>query len=212
MSRLNLILLTSLCLVAAPCALAGIDIGLSIDEDGIRSFHLAIGEHYQVPEKEIVVIRKQSLSDEELVVVFFLAEHAGVKAGLIVNLRSDGKSWWEITHHFGLNPDIFFLTMKAAPGPPYGKAYGHFKKGKKNRWKNVTLADIDIINWVNLRFVSERHGYAPDEIIRLRHQGLGFAKINAHVKHKMKEKRKQKQISKSSGPQKPTKGKGKKKK
>ncbi|MBU8933052.1 MAG: hypothetical protein KOO62_03500 [candidate division Zixibacteria bacterium] len=214
MLKASSIILTALCLTitANSNTFAGVEVGLSIDSDGIKSFHLAIGEHYQIPEKEVVAVRKKSLSDEELVVVFFLAEHANVKAGVILNLRSKGKSWWEITHYFGLNPDIFFLALKTNPGPPYGKAYGHFKKAKKHRWKNISLADVDIVNCVNLRFVTQRHGYSPDEVIRLRHQGHKFARINAHAKHQMKEKRKHKQMSKASGHQKPHKGKGKKKK
>jgi hypothetical protein len=37
-------------------AAADVQVGLSVGEDGIKGFYLAIGEHYQVPEKEIVVV------------------------------------------------------------------------------------------------------------------------------------------------------------
>ena len=42
---------------------ADINVGLSFDQDGLKGFHLAIGEHYQSPQKEIVVVRGQ-VTDE----------------------------------------------------------------------------------------------------------------------------------------------------
>ena len=53
------------------------------------------------------------------------------------------------------------------------------------------LADPDIVNLVNLRFLSEHYGHSPDEIIRMRSEGEGFAKINAKVK-KAKQNQKKK--------------------
>ena len=47
-------------ILIAPQSQAGVSIGLSADEDGIKSFHLAIGEHYGVKEKEVVVVRGES--------------------------------------------------------------------------------------------------------------------------------------------------------
>ena len=52
---------------------AGIDIGISADESGIKDFYLAIGDHYKQPEKEIIVVRERGIPDEELPVVFYLA-------------------------------------------------------------------------------------------------------------------------------------------
>lgn len=163
---------------------ADLDIGLKIDEDGIKSFHLAIGEHYNVPEKEVVVIKKKHLTDEELPVIFFLARHAKVRPEVIVQLRLDGKSWLSISHHFGLGIDIFYVPLTKVSGPPYGKAYGHFKNKPHNKWKYIQLSDIDIINFVNLRFVSDHYGWSPDEVMEMRSSGKTFIEINHAVKEK----------------------------
>lgn len=166
-----------------PCK-ADVDVGVSIGDDGIKSFYLAIGDHYNVPEKDIIVVRKKSIPDDQLPIVYFLARKAGVSPEVIIKLRLGGKSWWEITVHFGLNAGIYYVPVKSNPGPPYGKAYGHFKNKKKAEWNKIILTDIEIINFVNLRFISEHYGYSPDEVIKMRANGKSFIAINKEAKNK----------------------------
>jgi hypothetical protein len=192
---------------------AGVDIGLSVDRDGVKGFYLAIGEHYQVAEKEVVAVRKHTVSEDELTVVFFLSEQSRVKASVVIDLRRKGLSWWDISLRLGLPPEVFFVQLKKDPGPPYGKAYGHYKNKKKHgkKWKEVSFADADIVNLVNLRFVSERYGYSPDEVISLRSKGKSFVEINDHVKTKVKKKAEASKVSAKGDDPKSKKGKGKKK-
>jgi hypothetical protein len=184
---------------------AGIDIGISADESGIKAFYLAIGDHYKQPEKEIIVVRDRGIPDEELPVVFYLASRAGISPTAIIKLRLAGKSWMDITFHYGLTAEIFYIDLGKDPGPPYGKAYGHFKKMPRKKWSKIVLGDPDIVNFVNLRFLSSHYGYSPNEIINMRSKGQSFTKINANIK-------KSKQEKKSSKPAKPAKGKSKAKK
>jgi hypothetical protein len=194
----------------APNTQAQVSAGITLDKDGIRSFHLAIGDHFGVVEKEVAMVVERNVPEEELPVVFFLAKHAGVAPSVIVKLRLSGKSWMEITHRFGLTVDIFYVHFDKDPGPPYGNAWGHFKEKKKSQWKSINLVDVDIVNLVNLKFISERHGYTPTEIVKLRAQGHHFAAIHKHIKTKKEQKNKNKAIASSEKPQQ-GKGKGKKK-
>ncbi|MEE8577728.1 MAG: hypothetical protein V3T31_10770 [candidate division Zixibacteria bacterium] len=173
-------------------ARAGVDIGLSLDSDGIKGFYLAIGDHYQVPEKEIVFVREKKFPDEEMPVVFFLARHANVTSQVIISLRLGGKSWMDICTHYHLSPDLFYVPLKHDPGPPYGKAWGHFKnkKRKKNDWGSIRFSDADIVNFVNLKFVSEKYGYSPDEVIKMRSGGSDFVAIHGKVKKAKKNHKK----------------------
>ncbi len=191
---------------------ADVNIGLSIGDDGIKGFYLAIGEHYKVAEKEVVVVKKRRVPDEELPVVFFLAVQAGVAPKVIIDLRLKGMSWMDVTLHFGLNAEIFYVPVKVNPGPPYGKAYGHFKNKPKKKWNEIRLVDADIVNFVNLKFISERYGYSPDEIIKMRKKGKNFVAINAEVKkNKGPAKKQSKQLASKGKPNNKSKGKGKKK-
>jgi len=166
---------------------AEVDIGLSIDEDGIKSFYIAIGDYYDAPEKEIAVVKKHKVPDEDLSVVFFLSGRAKVSSQAIIDLHLEGKTWMEITLHYGLGPEIYYVPINEKAGPPYGKALGHFKNKQKNKWKEIRFHDDEIINLVNLKFMSEYHGYSPDDIIKMRAKGKNFLLINKEIKKAKKE-------------------------
>jgi hypothetical protein len=188
---------------------ADFQFGVTADKEGLKSFCLAVGEHYRVPEKQVSIVRTAKVSDNELPVVFFLAEQAGQNPSAILKLRFDGKSWMDIAIHFGLTANVFYVPVKNKPGPPYGKAYGHFKNKKKKEWETIRLTDADIINFVNLRFISDHYGFSPDEVIKMRSAGKSFIEINDKAKRDKNQSQKisqQNNADKNSG-----KGKGNKK-
>ncbi len=170
--------------LAVPAQSADFNFGLSGDEEGLNSFYLAIGDHYRAQEKEIRVVREHQVPDDEMPVVFFLARRANVSPSVIVDLRMGGSSWMDITVKYDLSPEIYYVEVKDVDGPPYGHAYGHYKKHPKNKWNEIKLADRDIVNIVNLRFISDHYGYDPSEVIRMRQDGRDFVSINKSVKEK----------------------------
>ena len=166
-------------------------LGISIGNEGLRNFSLSVGEYYRVPPREVVVVRERGFHNEELPVIFFLASRARVASGVIIDLRSRGLSWMDITLHFGLSPEIYYVPVQVTKvGPPYGKAYGYYKKHPKHEWKRVVLADDDVVNLVNLRFISEYHGYAPEHVMRMRADGRNFVVINETVYQEKRSRKK----------------------
>ena len=177
---------------AIPRAEAGVDLGISIGEEGLRSFSLSVGDYYRVPQREVVIIRGRGIPYEEMPVVLFLAGRAHVAPGVIVDLRLRGMSWMDITLRYGLSPEIYYVPVSVSPGPPYGNAYGYYKKWHRKEWKKVRLGDDDVVNLVNLKFASEHYGYSPEEVIKMRSGGRNFVEINEEIKsgkgQKVKEK------------------------
>ena len=210
----NLILvLIFICLFVfvAVCANATqVNMGVSIGEEGLRGFYLAVGDYYRVPEREVIIIRERRIPDEEIPVVLFIAARARVAPSVVIDLRLGGRSWMDITLHFKLNPEIYYVPVKAeVKGHPYGKAYGYYKKRPKEEWRKIVLSNDEIINLVNLRFISEYHHCAPEDVIRMRADGKNFVVINDEVKKgKAKEKEKGPKDN-DKGPKENGKGKGK---
>lgn len=159
-----------------------VDVGATIVDGTIRNFYLAIGEYYRVPEREVVVIRERHIPHREVPVVLYIAQHAHVEPGVIIDLRLQGRSWMDITLHFGLGPDIYYVPVREVSGPPYGHAYGHYKNKPKQEWKHIRLDDDEVVNQVNLRFISERYKYAPDDVVRMRSRGNDFISINEDIR------------------------------
>jgi hypothetical protein len=164
---------------------AQVQFGISAGSGGVNSFYLAIGDYYRVPEREIVVVRERRIPDEEIPVVFFIASRAHVGSAAVMDFRLAGNSWMDVALHFGLGPDVFYVPVERDYGPPYGHAYGYYKHHKRKQWSSIRLGDGDIVNFVNLRFMSEHYGYSPDQVIRLRSEGRSFRDINEGF-HKQK--------------------------
>ena len=162
---------------------AGVSIG-----DGHNSFYFAIGDYYHVPQSRIVYVREHNrIHDEELPVVFFLASRAHVDPQVIIDLRMRRRmSWLDITFHYGLTPEIYYVPVTRV-GPPYGKAYGYYKRHKKD-YKKVVLADADVVNLVNLRFMSDYHGVAPELVMDRRGKGERFIAMNTSFREEKSER------------------------
>lgn len=162
---------------------AEVNVGGSIGGEGIRNFYVAVGDYYNVPQGEIMIVRERGISYEEIPVVYFIARKANVLPGRIIDLRLRRNSWMDIISRFGLSPEIFYVPVNVVvSGPPYGKAYGYYKNKSRKAWKTIVLRDYDVINLVNLKFMSEHYGYPPGEVIRMRSKGKDFLFINDEIK------------------------------
>ena len=163
---------------------ADFSFGLEGDQDGLRGFYVTIGEHFQAPEKEIVELRKRRIDDEAMPVVFFIARHTGVTCAAVLTQRERSGSWMDVAIHFGLEADVFYVPVSKDVGPPYGKAYGHYKNRKRDDWKEIRLTDSEIINFVNLSMISDHYGYPPEDIIEKRGGKHSFIDIHADIKER----------------------------
>ncbi len=174
------------------------DVGVSGGEDGIDGFHLSVGEHYRVPQRDVVVIRDRGIHDEALPVVFYLAKRARVSPGVIVDLHLRGLSWMDITLHYGLSPEIYYVPVRIIEGrPPHGHAYGYYKKHpNRDGWKNISLSDDDIVDQVNLKFISDHYGYSPDKVMKYRSEGKRFSVIDRDIKQEKKKNGGKKNVKK----------------
>jgi hypothetical protein len=162
---------------------ADVDLGLSIRDGEVRSFYLAVGDFYNVPERTLMVVHERNIPDDEVPVVFFLAQQARVSPSVIIDLRLGGRSWMDITLHYGLTAAIFYVPFSAAdPGPPYGKAWGYYKKRPRSKWGEIRLGNADIVNLVNLKFISGHYGYSPEQVVKMRGKGKNFVSINSEIK------------------------------
>lgn len=154
-------------------------------------FWVAVGDYFKAPKEELTLVRNQRIPEDELAVVFYLSQRAGVTVQAVIDLRKAGRSYAEITDLFQLSPAIYYVPIKSEPVPPFGKAYGHFKKQSKSEWKKIQLGDDDVINLANLRFISNHCRVAPDDVMKLRGSAKGYVQtLDETVKFASEAKRK----------------------
>jgi len=168
-----------LALGAALSASAAVQVGLSIGNGGINGFHLAIGQYYGVPAESVAVYRNR-IPDEELPVVFFIARRAHVEPAEVVRLRLSGRPWMQVALHFGLNAGDFYVETGRTDGP-YGRPYGFFRGRDRRHWRRIMLEDADLVNMVNLRFLSEHYHCPPDRVVEWRGQGRKFYEFDGRA-------------------------------
>lgn len=170
-----------LALMGAAPASAGFSVGVAAGSNGVDSFYLAIGDHYRVPQRDVLVVRQSRIADEEIPVVFFLAQKARVSPAAIVRLRHAGYSWYRIANHYRLGPDVFYVVLKRPAGPYYG-VYRDYQRTPRGQWSRIRMTDRDVVNFVNLRFLSE-HGHCPaDDIADRRSKGRDFRDIHRDLR------------------------------
>jgi hypothetical protein len=85
---------------SAPQASQAQDNGDGESDSGSLDSELAA--RYRVPQKEVVWVRRQGITDDDLPVVFDIAAQAQVLPSAVVKLRLQKMSWNEIRAHFGL--------------------------------------------------------------------------------------------------------------
>lgn len=163
-------------LTATTATAQQVDVGASFSSEGLDAFYLSIGNHYGAPVTSVTHVGTY-VPVYEVPVVYHVAHYAHVEPSVVLGLRRAGRSWTDITLHFGLSPEIYYVPLEFDPGPPYGRAYGYYKKHPRARWSTIRLVDADVVNLVNLRFLSEHHHIEPARIVRMRGAGKDFLAI-----------------------------------
>ncbi|MDD2906719.1 MAG: hypothetical protein PHW94_08755 [Sulfurimonas sp.] len=155
--------------------------GVSGSEDGVNSFSLSIGDYYRVPVSEVVYLER-SIPQDDLSVVYYLADRSRHSARYISELRLRGQSWWDISLRLGLDP----YTV-------YGDGYGH-PNHKKQRWH-----DHEIVDYVNTRFISKYHRISRDEVLSRRHNGERYMQIDKHYRYQKPQQREERYEERGRG-------------
>lgn len=140
-----------------------------------EAYFRAVGEHFDVPFQEVTLISEGELHPDEVPVVVFLAERAGVSPDVLVALRQEGRPWREVARRFGLDAQAFHLNLPdEAELGSLSRAYGEFRDRPVADWGGIRLEDEDIITLVNLRVLMERTGAAPARILTVKGEAGTF--------------------------------------
>jgi hypothetical protein len=162
-------------IVAAATALApahaglDIDLGASVRLNDNTDIYFAVSSRY-FGEDRLVVERfgVRYGSPDDLAVALFIARHSGQSQAAIYRLRRQGLTWWDISVRLGVPADVWFVRVERDPGPPYGKAWGYWKKRGKDRPKTIVLTDDECRGFVAVRLVHEYYGVPVETAVEWR--------------------------------------------
>ncbi len=124
---------------------------------------------FEAPRSEVGrIYTKLDNPESDFPVLLFLAAEAKVGLSMVWKLRSQGMSWVQVMAKLEIPTQRIFVDMGRPPGPPHGKAYGHWKKNPR---KSVTITDDDVFYWVNIHAMSRYFGVPPAKVLEWRDTG-----------------------------------------
>ena len=155
----------------APSSVLGQDVG-----PGVRdAFFRALGEHFELPVEEVAIVGSWQLDPDEIPVVLFLSQRAGVPPDALIGLRRRGHSWQEIGGRFGLGVQVFFIPLpQDGPMGTLTRIYGEFRSKPSSEWNEIELNDNEALYLVNLRVLSEQIGVPPLRVLESREEAGSF--------------------------------------
>jgi hypothetical protein len=162
-------------------------------------------EHFKPDDVQFSVLLKGSKDGpEHLAVYCYLSKESGRDYDYILGLRLGGDSWQVVFEKLKIDVGGIFVSLPSRPGPPYGKAYGYWKKEPRTK---VRLTDVEIVDWMNARVLSVSLGIGAGEVLARRANGEKVSAIAGKAyreKHKggppaEKEKTKKKGKSRGTG-------------
>jgi hypothetical protein len=189
-------------------ALAGLDVDLSASlkiGDDTDVFLSVSTRYFDRDRGDVEQWSGQCKNPDDLAVLLFLSKQSGKSPLYILKLRRGGSSWWEIGLELGVDADVWFVPVKRDPGPPYGNAYGHWRKHRQDRHHALVLTDDDVRNLVAVRVLHDYYGVDVTVAMEWRSSGRDLRTIAAGEYRKRHGKGPQ--VAKTDKPE----GKGKKK-
>jgi len=164
----------SVFLAASIAAHAGMDVdfGASAALGSDTDLFFRISSRYFDRDRPAIDTWGRHFTDsDDVAVFFFLARHSGKSPDAIHALRRSGISWFEVGLRVGVPVDAWFVPVESDPGPPFGKAYGRYKKHKKQHTKKFSLSDAECRNLVSVRILHEYYSIPAQAAFELRASG-----------------------------------------
>lgn len=172
----------ALAAAAAPVAQAGdlfydATLALNISEDA-RFFLNVTNRYFRAPEPQAVkVLKACPRPDSDYPVVMLLAQASGRRADTVVALRQKGLPWSEVMVRLQIPPDRFFAGLDRDPGPPYGHAWGHYRKAKRGTKNPASFDDLMVADLARLQIASGALRISPYTIIAERRNGVSIERF-----------------------------------
>ena len=195
-------IVAALALVLATPATAALNLNLDFlgnpDPDNDTQVYLHVANTAWTPPRDQVraVYPRLRAPETDYPVLLFIASEARVSLTAVWDLRSKGLPWAQVMVKLGVPPERIFVEMPRDPGPPYGKAYGHWKKHRREK---VVVTDDDVFYWTNIRSMARYFNVEPAMVVEWRDSGRTWKTVagGEYRLQKSKEKEKSRRLDKA---------------
>ena len=144
------------------------DLGL---RDDARIF-LNVTNDYFAPPPTVAVelVRNSPVPEDDFPVILYLARASKRPPQEIQRLRADYLSWSDIMDRSNVSPSVLFAGIDRDPGPPYGKAWGYWRKHPRD--ERIRFRDRDVVELVKLQVASRSQRVTPYAVASVRQKEI----------------------------------------
>ncbi len=147
-----------------------VTLGLGLKDDA-RIFLNVTNDYFApAPAVGMELVTRCPAPVEDYPVILMLARASRRSPDEILRLRLDYLSWSDIMFRLNVSPGILFAGMERDPGPPYGKAWGYWRKHP--RGERYEIRDRDVVELAKLQVAAGYHHVSPYSIITERNKGV----------------------------------------
>jgi hypothetical protein len=115
---------------------------------------------------------------DEIPLILHLSRYAGIDVSSILALRSEGLSWMEVGVRLNIERDSFYVPLASPTTLMPGTSYRDYARRARAAWLIPGLTDADLVNLVNLKFISEYYRCPSEHVIALHSTGWSYSAMH----------------------------------
>ncbi len=146
-----------------------VSVGLPVGDDA-KVFLNVTNEYYAPPpEVATMVVKRCPRPEDDYPAVLFLARASGRAPAEILDMRLRGMAWGDVMFSLRVPPSVLFAGVARDPGPPYGAAWGSWRRHPRGRF---AIADREFIEYTKLQVAAGYYHVSPGMVIAERRRGV----------------------------------------
>ncbi len=115
---------------------------------------------------------RDRITPDDFQVAVYLSSKSGWSLSVIWDMRKKGVEWCDVAARCGVPMDVVIVRPGRDYGPPYGKAWGYWKKQGEDR--SFRLSDPEFVEMVRVHTLSRATGLSPDQVMEGLQGGRGY--------------------------------------
>jgi len=161
-------------LAAGPATMAAVDVSFGgnfpVGDDGNLFFSIS-SRYFGRPMPVVDSWGSRFQNPDDLAVFLHICSQTRTSPEVVFSYRKQGMSWFNVGLRVGVPVDTWYVPVAVEPGPPYGKAYGYWRKHKKDPHYAVKLSDRQCRDLVAVRMAHDYYGVSPQVAMDWRRDG-----------------------------------------
>lgn len=126
----------------------------------------AVSDHFDVARDEVEILSGWGIPDGEIPVVLSISRIAGVSPDAVLALRRGGRSWAELSNRYGVSAARLHVRLPDdADAGVLARLYDEYRSRPSTAWVSIEIRDDEMVNLVNLRFLSTYLSRSPAEVV-----------------------------------------------